>query len=131
MQQEETTGWAGWAAFAGFMMIMIGVFHVITGFSGIIHDDFYVASANYVFKLDATSWGWTHMLWGVVVLFAGFGIFKGAVWARTVGVVAAMISAIANFAFIPYQPVWSIIIITVDVLVIWALIVHGRELANP
>jgi hypothetical protein len=71
------------------------------------------------------------MLWGVVVLFAGFGIFKGAVWARTVGVAAAMISAIANFAFIPYQPVWSIIIITVDVLVIWALIVHGRELATP
>jgi len=85
MQQEETTGWAGWAAFAGFMMIMIGVFHVITGFSGIIHDDFYVASANYVFKLDATSWGWIHLLWGVVVLFAGFGIFKGSVWARTVG----------------------------------------------
>ena len=86
MQEETTTGWAGWAAFAGFMMIMIGVFQVITGFAGIIHDDFYVASANYVFKLDATSWGWIHLLWGVVVLFAGFGVFKGAVWARTVGV---------------------------------------------
>jgi hypothetical protein len=129
--QEETTGWAGWAAFAGFMMIMIGVFHVIAGLAGIINDDFYVLGIKYVFKLDATSWGWIHLLWGVVVLLAGFGVFKGAVWARTVGVMVAMISAIANFAFIPYYPVWSIIIITVNVLVIWALTVHGRELANP
>ena len=131
MQQEETTGWAGWAAFAGFMLIMIGVFQVIAGLAGIINDDFYVLGIKYVFKLDATSWGWIHLLWGVVVLLAGFGVFKGAVWARTVGVMVAMISAIANFAFIPYSPVWSIIIITVNVLVIWALIVHGRELANP
>jgi hypothetical protein len=129
--QEDSTGWAGWAAFAGFMMIMIGVFHVITGLSGIIHNDFYVVGKEYVFKLDSSSWGWIHLLWGVVVLFAGFGVFRGAVWARTVGVMVAMISAIANFAFIPYYPVWSIIIITVNVLVIWALTVHGRELATP
>ena len=129
--QQETTGGAGWAAFAGFMMIMIGVFQAIAGLAGIINDDFYVLGIKYVFKLDSTSWGWIHLLWGVVVLFAGFGVFKGAVWARTVGVMVAMISAIANFAFIPYYPVWSIIIITVNVLVIWALTVHGRELANP
>jgi hypothetical protein len=76
-----------------------------------------------------TTWGWIHLIAVIVVFLAGLAVFKGSVWARTVGVIVAMLSAIVNFAFLPYYPVWSIIIITVDVLVIWALIVHGRELA--
>jgi hypothetical protein len=129
MQNDSTTGWAGWAMFAGFMMILIGSFEAIAGLVGIIDDEFYVLGVKYVFKFDATTWGWIHLIWGAVVLLAGLAVFKGSVWARTVGVVVAMFSAIANFAFLPYYPVWSLIIITVCVLVIWALIVHGRELA--
>ena len=130
MQQDTSTGWASWAAFAGLMMIMIGVFHAIQGLAAIIDDGFYVLGQEYVFKFDPTTWGWIHLLGGIVVLFAGFGVFSGAVWARTVGVIVALISALANFAWLPWAPVWSIIIITLDVLVIWALTVHGRELAK-
>ena len=131
MQQpaQEPTGWVGWIAFAGFMMIMIGVFHVISGIAGIAKDDVFVIgpATEYAFKFDVTAWGWIHLIAGIIVLIAGFGLFSGATWARTVGVIVAGISAIANFAWLPYYPIWAIVILTVDILVIWALIVHGRE----
>jgi hypothetical protein len=129
MQQptQEPTGWVGWVAFAGFMMIMIGVFHAIAGIAGIAKDQFYVLGPKYVFEFDATTWGWIHLIGGIIVVIAGFSLFSGAVWARTVGVIVAAISAIANFAWLPYYPVWAIVILTIDVLVIWALIAHGRE----
>jgi hypothetical protein len=130
-ERSSQTGWASWAAFAGIMMIMIGGFHAIQGFAAIIKDNFYAATPNYVFEFDVTTWGWIHLIAGILVVLAGFGVFTGAVWARTVGVIVAFASAIFNFAWLPYSPVWSIIVITVDVLVIYALIVHGRELASP
>ena len=128
MQRDSSTGWAGWVAFAAFMMIMIGGFHAIQGLAAILKDNFYTVTPNYVFKFDVTTWGWIHLLAGILVILAGFGLFSGATWARTVGVILAFVSAIANFAWLPYSPVWSAIMITVDVLVIYALIVHGREL---
>ena len=131
MQQpvQEPTGWVGWIAFAGFMMIMIGVFHAISGIAGIAKDDVFVigTGTEYAFKFSVTTWGWIHLIAGIIVLIAGFGLFSGATWARTVGVIVAGISAIANFAWLPYYPIWAIVILTIDVLVIWALIVHGRE----
>ena len=81
-------------------------------------------------KFDVTAWGWIHLIAGIVVLLAGFALFSGAVWARTVGVILALVSAIANFAWLPYYPVWSILIIAVDIAVIWALTVHGRDIAE-
>jgi hypothetical protein len=130
MQEETTTGWAGWAAFAAFMMILIGGFHAIQGFAAILKDDFYAVTPNYVFEFDVTTWGWIHLIVGVIVVIAGFAIFGGAAWARTIGVIMAFISAIANFAWLPYYPVWSVIVIAICVFVIYALIVHGRELRS-
>jgi hypothetical protein len=130
MQEDTTTGWAGWAAFAAFMMILIGGFHAIQGFAAILKDDFYAVTPNYVFEFDVTTWGWIHLVVGVIVVIAGFAIFSGAAWARTIGVIMAFLSAIANFAWLPYYPVWSVIVITICVLVIYALIVHGRELRS-
>jgi hypothetical protein len=74
-----------------------------------------------------TSWGWIHLIGGVVVALAGFFVFSGALWARSIGIVLAGLSAIANFLFIPYYPFWSLLMIALDVFVIWALAVHGRE----
>ena len=106
VQRPDSSGWAGWAAFAGFMMIMIGMFHAIAGLAEIIDSDAWVLGQKYVFTLNATAWGWIHLLTGLVVLFAGLGVFAGWVWARTVGVIVAMGSAIANFAWLPYNPIW-------------------------
>ena len=127
--RNEPSGWAiGFSAFAAFMLMLIGFFHVIAGLAAIIENEFYVVAPNWIFQFDVTTWGWIHLLLGIIIILAGFGIFSGAVWARTVGVIFATISAIANFAFLPYFPVWSAIMIAVDIAVIWALTARGRDI---
>ena len=79
---------------------------------------------NYLYELDVTAWGWLHLIYGVIVVVAGYGIFGGATWARIVGIAFATFSAVGNFFFIPYQPIWAILIIALDVLVIAALSVR-------
>ena len=128
MSQREGSAWAaGWISFAGFMMIMLGGFHAVAGLVGIIDDQFYVATQKYVFQFDRTTWGWIHLIFGIIVVLAGFGVFSGAVWARTVGVILGFVSAIAAFAWLPYYPILGIAIIVVAIAVIWALTMHGRE----
>ncbi|MET0800212.1 MAG: hypothetical protein ABWZ53_03470 [Actinomycetota bacterium] len=130
MSQSRSGAAVGFTMFAAFMMILVGAFHIVASIAGIIEDQFYVTTENYFLEFDATTWGWIHLVGGVIVLLAGFGLFSGAVWARTVGVILATISAIASFAFIPHYPVWSIAVIAIDIFIIWALTVHGRDLVG-
>jgi hypothetical protein len=124
--QQETSGWAvGFILFAAIMMLMSGVFEAIQGLIAIFENEFYVTTRNYTFQFDATTWGWIHLLLGLVVAFAGWGLLSGRTWARTVAIVLAVLSAIANFLFIPYYPFWSLLIITLDIFVIWAVAAHG------
>ncbi|MCZ7528931.1 MAG: hypothetical protein M5U31_00440 [Acidimicrobiia bacterium] len=126
---REPSGWAvGWAMFAAIMLMVVGFFHIIAGIGGIADDTVYVAVNKWVFEADASTWGWIHLLWGIVLVFCGVGIFTGNIFARTVGVIAAGLSALAAFAFLPYYPVWAVIIIAIDVAVIWALTAHGRDI---
>ena len=120
--EREVSGWAiGGTAFAGVIMLLIGVFHAIAGLVALFDDEFYVVGANYTFELDVTGWGWIHLLGGVGVALAGLYVFSGATWARIVGIALAMLSAVANFFFIPYYPFWSILMIALAVWAIWAL----------
>ena len=84
----------------------------------------------WIFQFDISTWGWIHLLIGLGLALAGFFLFRGAMWARVVGIIVAAIAAIANFAWLPWYPLWSIIIITVSVFVIWALSVHGRDITK-
>ena len=128
--RREPSGWAiGFAAFAGAMMIMIGFFEAIAGLVALFNNHIYAVTPNYIFTFNVATWGWVHLLIGIVVLLAGFGVFSGAVWARTIGVIVAAVAAIANFAFLPYYPLWSILIIAVSIAVIWALTTHGRDIS--
>jgi hypothetical protein len=128
LSQNEPSGWAiGWALFAAVVMITVGCFQVISGIAAIAEDEFIVKTPNYILSLDVTQWGWIHLLIGVILILSGLGVMTGNVLARTVGVFIAALSAIANFAFIPYYPLWSIAIIAVDIAVIWALTAHGRD----
>jgi hypothetical protein len=128
---EATSGWAvGFILFAAIMMIMIGVFQAIAGLVAIFENEFYVATRSYLFQFDATTWGWIHLIAGVIIAFAGWGLLSGRTWARVVGIILAVLSAIANFAFLPYYPFWALTIIALDVLVIWALAAHGRALRD-
>ncbi len=117
----------GFITFAGVLMIMVGGFQALVGLVAVLQDDFYVTTKNYVFDIDPTAWGWIHLIVGIVVVLAGFAILAGQTWGRVVGVILALISAITNFAFIPYYPFWSMLIIALDVFVIWALVAHGRD----
>src|SRR5215213_8536978 len=129
--QGETSGAAvGFILFAAVMMIMAGVFQALQGLVGIFENEFYVATRNYLFQFDATTWGWIHLLVGLLVAFAGWGLLSGRTWARVVGITLAVISAIANFAFIPYYPFWSMLIIVIDIVVIWAVAVYGGTLRD-
>ena len=125
---DRPSGWAvGFVVFASVMMMLIGGFQAIAGLAAIFDDQFFVVGDNYVFELDVTTWGWLHLLLGITIFGAGAGALSGATWARVAGITLASLSAIANFFFIPYYPVWSIVIIALDVAVIWALSVYGRR----
>jgi hypothetical protein len=129
--REEPPGWAmGFIVFAAVMMMMTGAFQALAGLVAIFENEFYVATRNYLFQFDATSWGWIHLIVGVIVALAGFALLSGATWARVVGITLAVLSAIANFLFIPYYPFWSLLIIALDVFVIWALAVHGGKVTT-
>ena len=128
--EPNYSSWAvGWAGFAGVMLIMIGVFDVIQGLVALFNDEFYVVGQEWVFEFDITAWGWIQLILGVILIASGIGIFSGNVAARTIGVIIAGLAAIVNFAWLPYYPVWSIIVIAICVAVIWALTAHGRDIA--
>jgi hypothetical protein len=125
------SGWTvGFAYFAGAIMILIGTFHVIAGLAAIFEDEFFVVGRNYLYDVDVTAWGWIHLIGGIIVIAAGIGVYSGAAWARTVGILLAGVSAIGSFFYIPYYPVWAVLIIALDVMVILALSAFTREAAQ-
>ncbi len=128
---KETSGWAiGWITFAAILMIMHGSWNVIAGLVALFQGDFYLIGREYYLEFDVTAWGWAHLIIGVVMLLAGFALFRAATWARTVGVIVAVIAGIASFAWLPYYPVWGALMVTASIFVIWALTTHGRDMAT-
>ncbi len=128
---EAVSHWTGWIFFAAIMMILIGLLSAIQGLVALFNSDYYlVTPSGLLVNVDFTTWGWVHLILGIVVLAAGFGVMVGNTAARVVGIVLAVIGAILNVAFLAAYPVWSTIVITLDVLVIYALSVHGHELRS-
>jgi len=124
------SAWAvGFSAFAGILLIMIGIFHALAGVVAIANDTFFVVGREWIFEFDVTAWGWIHLIGGIIVVASGFGILTGNVLARSIGVAVAVLSSVVNFAWLPYYPVWSAVMIALSVAVIWALTVHGRDIA--
>ena len=121
-REPTVSGWAvGGITFAGTMLILIGMFQAIDGIAAIANDEFFISTTNYTFNLDTSAWGWIHLLLGILLVLAGWSIFAGKTWAAVVALTLAMLSAVANFFFIPYYPFWSILVIAIEVFVLWAL----------
>ncbi|WP_069886448.1 DUF7144 family membrane protein [Streptomyces luteocolor] len=124
---ERGTGSGGsaWAAggtmFAGVLMLVNGVLGILEGIAGIAKDDVYERIGDYVYKFNLTTWGWIHLVLGILVAITGYGILKGAEWGRAAGVALAAIAIVAQFLWLPYTPVWALISIAIGVFVIWAL----------
>jgi hypothetical protein len=126
----RSVGWAvGLSLFAGVIMIIGGVFNAMEGVVALARDEVYVATPRYIFAFDLTTWGWVHIILGLLVVAAGVGVVTGQLWGRVVGITIALLSMLGNFAFIPYYPVWSLLIIALNVFVIWALCVYNRDTA--
>ena len=131
MTERQPSGWAiGWTAFAGILMIMMGFWWIISGFVALLDSEFYVVTLRWIFQFDISTWGWIHLILGIVILAAGCGLFLGAVWARIVGVILAVVAGLLAFAWLPYYPIWAILFIAISVAVIWALTVHGRDITE-
>ncbi len=114
--------WAeGIAIFAGTILATLGVFQVLEGLSAVGKDSVFVRTPNYLFDVDLTAWGWVHIVIGAIAVLVGVCLLLGQYWAMIAGICVAVISAFANFAFIPYYPWWSLLLIAFDVMVIWAI----------
>jgi hypothetical protein len=124
---ESRSMWVGWVYFGGAMMILLGTFNVIEGLVALFNDEYYVATSQGLLLFDITGWGWIHLILGIIAVGVGIGVFTGATWARISGVILCGFNAIVQLAFLSAYPVWGILVIALDVLVIWALIVHGDE----
>ncbi|WP_318213871.1 hypothetical protein [Streptomyces sp. SCL15-6] len=125
---DSRSAWAsGGVVFAGVLMLIEGIFGIFNGIAAIAKDDVYASVGDYVFKFSLTSWGWIHLILGILLALTGLGVLKGAGWARGLGVGLTALFVILQFMWLPYTPLWAIISIGVGVFVIWALCTdHGR-----
>ena len=126
----DVSGWVGWVYFAAFIMVFTGFFQMLQGLTAILKDTYYVVLPEWIVSVDITQWGWIHLVLGAVVFFAGMALFSGKAWGRVVGILFAGLSLLANLLFFAAYPWWSAVVIVLDILIIYALIVHGDEAAH-
>jgi hypothetical protein len=117
----------GFTIAAAVLMMMSGVWNFLEGLAAIIRGSYFHVLPTYAYDLSVRGWGWFHLVLGAVVAIAGVALLTDKIWARIVGVALASISAIVNFLYIPYLPVWSIALIAIDAVIIWALLAPRRE----
>jgi hypothetical protein len=118
---------SGLTMVAAILMLISGIWNFLEGLAAIVKGSFFIVLPNYAYNISVTGWGWFHLIVGAVVAAAGAALFTGRFWARMVGVFVVSISAIVNFLYIPYQPVWSIALIAIDGVIIWALLARRRD----
>ena len=129
MSDTEVTGWVGWAWFAGIVLLVAGVFDAMKGFIAILMpNSAYFVSVEGALVFNTASWGWWHLISGILLILVAAALFAGQTWARVIAVILVVLNAIGQLFLLPVTPWWSIIVLTLDVLVIYALTVHGREL---
>jgi hypothetical protein len=118
----------GWVLFAGVIIFVVGFFNIVEGLVALFKPGYYlVESRGLVLHIDYTVWGWVLLGFGVLLALAGYGVMVGQTWARVVGVILAVLNALVNLAFAAAYPLWIVLTVVLDVIVIYALVVHGRE----
>jgi hypothetical protein len=130
-QAPEPTGWVGWILFGSVMLMLMGSLQAIAGITALVRSGYYaVPSADLLVSVDYTAWGWVHLGLGALAWAAAFGLLVAKMWARVAAVVLAGLSTIVNLAFVNAHPLWSLTIIALNVMVIYAITTHGSELEN-
>ena len=124
-----TTGWARWGVFAAVVLIVGGTIDAFHGLQALIGPDTaYFLGQEALFSIDIQGWGWWHLIAGVLLILVGIALLGGAKWARITAIVLVSINAVGQLSLISVQPWLSLALLAIDVLVIYALTVHGREI---
>jgi hypothetical protein len=124
--KAEHTGWAGWILFAAMMMLMIGIFNALSGLAAIVENELFITGQDGALVVDMTTWGWVHLVLGAAVAAVGAFLMREAPWARYAAIGLLMVNIMTQMLALPAYPVWALVVITIDVLALWALVVHGR-----
>ncbi len=124
---REASGWIGWIYFAGLLLIISGIFQMIAGFTALLNDNFYAVTQQSLLIFDITTWGWVHLIMGLFLIVTGNAVMSGHMWSRVVAIILAVFAIMAQFAFMPAYPIWSIIVIFLGIMTLFALTVHGDE----
>jgi len=127
-RSSQISAWVGWVWFAGIVILTVGFFNVISGLVAVFSSDSLVGLTEQgVVVLDVSTWGWIHLVIGVLLVLTGFALLAGQTWARVVAIILVVLNAIAQFTTLQVTPWWSLVTIVLDIFVLWALIVHGDE----
>ena len=126
-QKKEVTGWVGWVYFAGLLLLFAGIFQLVNGFTALLNDTFFLVREENLVVFDFTTWGWVHLLLGLFLVCTGVALFSGNGWARVVAIVLVSLNFVAQFVFLSAYPIWSVIVMIIDLLILYALTVHGDE----
>ena len=129
-KQEEVTGWVGWVGFAATMLLIVGAIHIIAGFAALFKDDIYLSTQNALWVMDYSQWGWIHIFGGILAVLAAGSLAQGNMYGRVIATLVAIGSLLTNIVFLSIYPLWSLIMIVISILVIWAVTVHGKEVKN-
>jgi hypothetical protein len=125
---RNVTGWVGWVWFAAFSILAVGLFNIVAGVAAAFSPNNVLSwTNNGVAVVDVSTWGWVHIILGALLVAAGLALFSGAGWARLVAIVLVVLNLIAQFVSLQTTPFWSLVIIVVDLVILWALTVHGDE----
>lgn len=124
----KTTGWVGWIAFGAVMMLIAGIYQLVVGFAAAFSNDMVVFASESVYLVDLTTWGWVHIVLGALLVGTGLSLFSGSTVGRAIATVVVSLSILANLLFLFALPVWSVLALVIDALVLYAILAHGDEL---
>jgi hypothetical protein len=113
----------GWITFAAIILFLNGIFGALYGLGAILNDKVVtVGGGTGVTVWDFTGWGWIQLIIGVVMAIVAVGLFTGNGAARWLAVGMAMLSALAQFGIVSAFPLWAILVIVLDVVIIYQLV---------
>ena len=119
---RQASPWAtGLITFAAGMLVITGILQIFIGATALAHDKLYDGMPQYLIAFDLTAWGWIQLITGIAAIGAGYAALRGLLWARVTGIVVAGISMFTEFAYIPHFPIWSVLVIALDIVIIWVL----------
>lgn len=130
MASSRSGAWAGWIIFAGTMLLVLSVINIFQGLVALIDDERLVVDDSHLYLVDLTSWGWTLLISGVVLLATGLGLFLAQTWARIVAIVIVGLHAASQIAWLGAYPVWSLLMIAMDTVVIFSLTARWSQAAE-